>query len=258
MNNKLSINDFKKVVDKVTTLSDGIFNEYKDDSRKGIQVALNHRINQLRKLKKDKSDFQKRLKYEKYFWNEGIEYIAGVDEVGRGPLAGPVVTAAVVLPHDFDAYEVNDSKKLSPKKRLELSKIIKQKALYYSIGVASNKIIDKINIYEATRLAMKDAVNDLDVEPKIVIVDAMNIDIPNKQVRLIKGDAKSASVSAASILAKVYRDHLMDEYDKKYPEYDFIHNAGYGTKKHLKALSKYGATPIHRKSFKPVLDLTNY
>lgn len=258
MNNKLSINDFKKLLSKVTTLSDDIFNDYKNDSRKGIQVALKQRINQLNYLEKSKMDFQKRLKYENHFWNEGINYIAGVDEVGRGPLAGPVVTAAVVLPHDFNVYEVNDSKKLSPKKRLELSKMIKQKALYYSIGIASNKIIDKINIYEATRVAMKDAINNLDINPEIVIVDAMNIDIPNKQVRLIKGDAKSASVSAASILAKVYRDHLMDEYSKKYPEYDFNHNAGYGTKKHLQALSEYGATPIHRKSFKPVLDLTNY
>ncbi|UQS85406.1 ribonuclease HII [Apilactobacillus apisilvae] len=255
MNNQLSIKKITELLSNANSLSDSIFNEYQLDSRKGVQLALKRRKKHLLKIHDEKVDFHKRLRYENHFWNNGIKYVAGVDEVGRGPLAGPVVTAAVILPNDFELYEVNDSKKLSPKKRLELSELIKQNALYYNIGIASNKIIDQINIYEATRSAMKDAIDGLSVTPKEIIVDAMNIDVPIHQTRLIKGDAKSASVSAASIIAKVYRDNLMDEYNNQYPEYDFNHNSGYGTKNHLYALKKYGATPIHRKTFKPVSDI---
>nr|WP_252903779.1 ribonuclease HII [Secundilactobacillus oryzae] len=196
--------------------------------------------------------FQERLRYERHFWENGIEFVAGVDEVGRGPLAGPVVTGAVILPHDFDIPLVNDSKQLTHAERERLFPLILEQAVSVSIGVASSQLIDDINIYEATRVAMKQVVERLSVQPQQIIVDAMQIDVPIQQTRLIKGDAKSASVSAASIVAKVYRDHLMALYDVIYPGYAFAANAGYGTKDHLSGLASLGVTPIHRKSFSPV------
>ncbi|UQS86574.1 ribonuclease HII [Nicoliella spurrieriana] len=250
--NNLTINQIKSQLAKVDSLSDNMLQALANDKRKGVQLALKQRIHQLQVTAKLRDAFFKRFQYERTFWHQGINYIAGVDEVGRGPLAGPVVAGAVMIPRDFDLLEVNDSKQLSPKKRAELAPLIRQSALSVGIGIMDNHVIDQVNIYEATRLAMKAAVDQLDPIPQRIIVDAMQIDVPIKQVRLIKGDAKSVSVSAASIIAKVYRDHLMDEYARKYPEYDFIHNAGYGTKKHLAALQQFGATSIHRISFAPV------
>lgn len=180
------------------------------------------------------------------------QLVAGVDEVGRGPLAGPVVTAAVILPHNFDLIDVNDSKKLSPKKRKTLFPQILAKAVSVSVGLANNDVIDRINIYEADRLAMAHAVQGLKVKPDALLVDAMNVPLNIPQIKLIHGDAKSNSIAAASIVAKVFRDNLMDAYGKVYPEYDFKHNAGYGTREHMEALKKYGPTPIHRRSFAPV------
>lgn len=250
-----SIKDIKEILKSVDDINSEILQKYKDDSRVGVQKLITQRVKRIEKINHEIEEFHQRLKYEHEFWNEGINVIAGVDEVGRGPLAGPVVTCAVVLPHDFDVYEVNDSKQLSEKKRYELADQIKAKSIDYSYGIADNKLIDDINIYEATRVAMKEAVLGLKELPQEIIVDAMQIDVDIQQLKLIKGDAKSASVSAASILAKTYRDDLMKQYDQQYPEYDFANNAGYGTKKHLDALHKYGATPIHRRSFKPVSDL---
>lgn len=250
-----SIKDIKEILKSVDDINSELLQKYKDDSRVGVQKLITQRVKRIEKINHEIEEFHQRLKYEHEFWNEGINVIAGVDEVGRGPLAGPVVTCAVVLPHDFDVYEVNDSKQLSEKKRYELADQIKAKSIDYSYGIADNKLIDDINIYEATRVAMKEAVLGLKELPQEIIVDAMQIDVDIQQLKLIKGDAKSASVSAASILAKTYRDDLMKQYDKQYPEYDFVNNAGYGTKKHLDALHKYGATPIHRRSFKPVSDL---
>lgn len=180
------------------------------------------------------------------------QLVAGVDEVGRGPLAGPVVTAAVILPHNFDLIDVNDSKKLSPKKRKALFPQILAKAVSVSVGLANNDVIDRINIYEADRLAMAHAVQGLKVKPAALLVDAMNVPLNIPQIKLIHGDAKSNSIAAASIVAKVFRDNLMDAYGEVYPEYDFKHNAGYGTREHMEALKKYGPTPIHRRSFAPV------
>lgn len=250
-----SIKDIKEILKSVDDINSELLQKYKDDSRVGVQKLITQRVKRIEKINHEIEEFHQRLKYEHEFWNEGINVIAGVDEVGRGPLAGPVVTCAVVLPHDFDVYEVNDSKQLSEKKRYELADQIKAKSIDYSYGIADNKLIDDINIYEATRVAMKEAVLGLKELPQEIIVDAMQIDVDIQQLKLIKGDAKSASVSAASILAKTYRDDLMKQYDQQYPEYDFANNAGYGTKKHLDALHKYGATPIHRRSFKPVSDL---
>lgn len=223
------------------------------DPRKGVQDALASFYKKREKIMKKQAEFEKRLQLEKEFWKNGKAYVAGVDEVGRGPLAGPVVTAAVILPHDFSLYEVNDSKQISEKKREELYGKILECALAVAVGVADNKLIDQINIYQATRIAMKEAVEALTIRPDHLLIDAMVIDTPIEQTKLIKGDARSASISAASIVAKVNRDHLMRFYDELYPGYELASNAGYGTKKHLAGLKKYGAAPIHRKTFEPVM-----
>ena len=227
--------------------------ELEKDSRVGVQkLIVSYRKKQAKLLAK-KEAFLERFSYEKQFWQKG-ELVAGVDEVGRGPLAGPVVTAAVIIDHNFDLLEVNDSKKLSPEKRLQLYPKILSEAVSVGIGVKSAAVIDQINIYEADRQAMAQAVKALDVKPDALLVDAMNVPIDIPQIELIKGDAKSNSIAAASIVAKVFRDKLMDDYDKIYPQYGFPRNAGYGTKEHVEALKKYGPTQIHRKTFAPVSD----
>src|SRR5699024_7714695 len=225
--------------------------ELKADERKGVQKLLISYEKRQAKYAKALAQFQSRFSYEKEFWQKD-RLVAGVDEVGRGPLAGPVVTAAVILPHDFDLIDVNDSKKLSPKKRQALFPKILEKAVSVSVGLANNDVIDQINIYEADRVAMAHAVQGLKVKPDALLVDAMNVPLNIPQVKLIHGDAKSNSIAAASIVAKVFRDNLMDAYGEVYPEYDFKHNAGYGTREHMEALKKYGPTPIHRRSFAPV------
>ena len=188
--------------------------------------------------------------FEKPLWEAGKKYIAGVDEVGRGPLAGPVVTAAVILPEDFDVLGVDDSKKLSPKRREELFDLIMEKAVAVSIGRREPEVIDEINILEATKAAMLDAIRGLEIRPDHVLIDAVvlkGLDIP--QTSIIKGDAKSVSIAAASIIAKVTRDREMIEMDEKYPGYAFASNKGYGTKAHYEGLKKHGPCPIHRKTF---------
>ena len=196
----------------------------------------------------------KMLDYENNLYSNGVTFIAGVDEVGRGPLVGPVVAAAVILPRGFVDERINDSKKLSEKKRNDLYKIIFDNAVSIGIGVISNHRIDKINIYEATKEAMKEAINNLDVAPEYVLIDAIKLDINIPFISIIKGDSKSQSIAAASIIAKVTRDKMMYELDKKYPMYDFKNNKGYGTKKHVDAIKKYGVILEHRRSFKPVSD----
>ena len=222
-----------------------------NDTRVGVQKLLLSYHNRQQKLAKKKAAFIKRFAYEKTFWAKK-ELVAGVDEVGRGPLAGPVVTAAVIIDDSFDLTDVNDSKKLSASRRQELYPLILKEAVSVAIGLKSPQVIDEINIYEADRLAMAEAVKNLDVKPDALLVDAMQVPVQLPQVRLIKGDAKSNSIAAASIVAKVFRDNLMADYAKIYPEYHFDKNAGYGTQAHLQALAIYGPTPIHRKTFAPV------
>lgn len=193
--------------------------------------------------------------YENELYNKGINYIAGVDEVGRGPLVGPVVTAAVILPKDFYDERINDSKKITEKKREELFNIIKENAISIGIGISSEDIIDEINILEATKRAMKEAISNLDVTPQHILIDAVKLDINIPSTSIIKGDAKSQSIAAASIIAKVTRDHMMYELDKLHPEYDFKSNKGYGTKKHIEAIYKYGPLKEHRKTFAPISDI---
>ena len=195
------------------------------------------------------------LRYEKKYYKQGFNLIAGVDEVGRGPLVGPVVAAAVILPKNYKLDGLTDSKKLSEKKREYFFDIIQKDALAIGIGIIDNNIIDDVNIYEATKLAMKDAINNLNIKPEIIITDAMKLDLENVYP-IIKGDLKSISISAASIIAKVTRDHLMDELDELYPFYDFVNNKGYPTKKHIEAIEKYGILKEHRKTYAPIKDKT--
>lgn len=188
--------------------------------------------------------------FETELYLKGIKYVAGIDEVGRGPLAGPVVAAAVILPEDFDVVGVDDSKKLSEKKREELYEKIMEKAIAYSFGIVDNNIIDEINILEATKLAMEKAVAGLSLEPEFLLIDALELKkIKLPQMGIIKGDAKSVSIAAASIIAKVKRDRMMVSFHEEYPYYCFEKNKGYGTKDHYEGIKNQGICSIHRKSF---------
>ncbi|MDD2523529.1 MAG: ribonuclease HII [Endomicrobiaceae bacterium] len=192
--------------------------------------------------------------FDKVFYDKGLNFVSGVDEAGRGPLAGPVVAAAVILPKDTYIKDVNDSKKLSEKKRTFLFDIIKEKAIAFNIQVIDNVTIDEINILQSTFLAMKKAVESLSVKPDIVLVDG-NHKIPNikfKQTAIVSGDAKSACIACASILAKVTRDSIMYEYAKQFPQYNFEKHKGYGTKIHIEKIKQFGPCPIHRKTFAPI------
>ena len=193
-------------------------------------------------------------KYERELKKEGYKLIGGVDEVGRGPLVGPVVAACVILPNEFNLDGLTDSKKLSEKKRDYFYEEIKRQAVSYGIGIVSEKRIDEINIYEATKLAMKEAIDNCNKIIKLehVLIDAMKLDIEIPTTSIIKGDQKSITISAASVIAKVTRDRMMDELDKIYPMYGFSKNAGYGTKQHIEAIKEYGIIDEHRKTFKPV------
>lgn len=201
------------------------------------------------KLEAELARLETMREYEHQYENMGV--VCGIDEAGRGPLAGPVVAAVAILPKDCTILRLNDSKKLSEKCREELFLEIKEKAVAYGIGMASPQLIDDINILQATYEAMRQAVSQLSVKPDIFLNDAVIIPgIPEeKQVKIIKGDAKSVSIAAASILAKVTRDHMMIEYDKIYPEYGFAKHKGYGTKLHNEAILNYGPSPIHRRTF---------
>ncbi len=223
---------------------------YEADERAGVKKLVTAAVKQLQDLEKEKERIYKLQEFERKYGE--YEFICGIDEVGRGPLAGPVVAGAVILPKDCDILYINDSKKLTEKKREELYDIIMEKAVACGIGYASPERIDEINILQATFEAMRLAIADLGVEPQILLNDAVTIlgvDKKIVQVPIIKGDAKSISIGAASIIAKVTRDRLMVEYDKIFPGYDFAGNKGYGSASHIEALKKQGPTPIHRKTF---------
>lgn len=200
------------------------------------------------RLEKELARLDGMLEFERrYAW---ASFICGIDEAGRGPLAGPVVAGAVILPKDCRILYLNDSKKLSPKRREELFLEIKEKALSYGLGVVSPGRIDEINILQATYEGMRQAVGNLGIQPEVLLNDAVEIPgLSMKQVKIIHGDAKSLSIAAASVMAKVTRDHMMEEYDALYPEYGFASHKGYGTAAHIQALKEYGPCPIHRKTF---------
>ena len=244
-----SINEIKEILKNtdVTALSEFI-KHYNTDERSGVKKLVLKAEKEIEAYNKEVA----RTENLKFFENKysDYNYICGIDEVGRGPLAGPVVAGAVILPKDCDILYINDSKKLTASKREELFQIIMEKAVSAKTALVSPQYIDKVNILQATYEAMRKAIATLDVQPDILLNDAVKIPLVNiKQVPIIKGDAKSISIGAASIIAKVTRDAMMAEYDKIYPEYDFASNKGYGSAKHIEALKKYGPCPIHRRSF---------
>ena len=222
--------------------------ENEGDDRKGIRQILQQAEKKIAAIDEETERVRKMM----YFENQYAEYahIAGIDEVGRGPLAGPVLTAAVILPRGLVIPKLNDSKQLTPKLREELYEIIMMSAVAVGVGMNSEKVIDEKGIEFANKDAMRQAISHLQTLPDMVLVDAVHIpEIPMKQVSIIKGDAKSVSIAAASVVAKVTRDRMMKEYDREYPEYGFGENMGYGSPAHLAALKKYGPCPIHRQSY---------
>lgn len=221
---------------------------YETDERAGVRKLVDQAKARLEKLAAERERTEQLKKYEKEY--AMYENICGIDEVGRGPLAGPVVAGAVILPKNCDILYINDSKKLSAAKREELYDVIMEKAVAVGLGIVGPGRIDEINILQATYEAMREAISKLNVMPDILLNDAVTIPgVPMRQVPIIKGDAKSITIGAASIIAKVTRDRLMVEYDKVFPQYDFAGNKGYGSAAHIEALKKYGPTPIHRRSF---------
>lgn len=225
-----------------------IIRRYEQDQRSGVRRLAENAEKKLAALEKEKERIEKLRVYEKKYGE--YEFICGIDEAGRGPLAGPVVAGAVILPKDCRILYINDSKQLTEKKREELYEMIVEQAVSYGVGYASPERIDEINILQATYEAMREALAKLDPRPDILLNDAVTIPgVEIRQIPIVKGDAKSITIGAASILAKVTRDRLMTEYDKVFPEYGFGGNKGYGSAAHIEALKKYGPTPIHRRSF---------
>lgn len=225
-----------------------LIEKYKEDSRSGVQKLVEQLYKKILAHEKELARTEAMKEYEHKY--EHLGYICGIDEVGRGPLAGPVVAGAVILPQDCSILYLNDSKQLSAKKRDELYDVIMENAIAVGIGMASPKRIDEINILQATYEAMREAISKLSIVPQILLNDAVTIpQVTIPQVPIIKGDAKSVSIAAASIVAKVTRDRMMVEYDKVMPEYGFASNKGYGAAAHIEALKKYGPSPIHRASF---------
>lgn len=222
--------------------------QYEGDERAGVRKCVEAARKRMESLEREKLRTEKLWEYERGY--SGYSHICGIDEAGRGPLAGPVVAGAVILPKDCDLLYINDSKQLSEKKREELYRAILEKALCWGVGYASPQRIDEINILQATYEAMREAISKLHPQPDLLLNDAVTIpQVSIRQIPIIKGDAKSISIGAASIIAKVTRDRLMREYDQLFPGYGFAKNKGYGGEAHIEALKKYGPTPIHRKSF---------
>ena len=245
----------KEIKEKLTTIIDldsSVFKELEQDPRAGVQKEIQKRKKAIQAEMDENLRLEGMLRYEKDLYSKGTFLIAGVDEVGRGPLAGPVVAAAVILPKNCKIKGLNDSKKIPKKKHEEIFQAVKENALAIGIGIMDNHVIDQVNIYEATKLAMKEAIYQLEPQPEHLLIDAMKLDLPISQTSIIKGDANSLSIAAASIIAKVTRDELMAKYDQEFPGYDFAQNAGYGTAKHLEGIEKHGVTPIHRTSFEPI------
>ena len=225
-----------------------LFLQYEMDPRTGVHKEIEKARRRIAAYEKELARMEELKKYEREY--SACAHICGIDEVGRGPLAGPVVAGAVILPKDCDILYINDSKKLSEKKREELYEVILEKAVEVGLGYSTPKRIDEINILQATYEAMREAVGQLSIVPDLLLNDAVTIpEVAIRQVPIIKGDAKSISIGAASIVAKVTRDRLMVQYDEVYPAYGFAANKGYGAQMHIEALKKYGPCPIHRKTF---------
>ena len=229
----------KEIKERLATIDDldhPLFEELILDGRAGVQAAISKRKRELQKQVDEDLRLEKMLAYEKELYAQGIDLIAGVDEVGRGPLAGPVVAAAVILPKACKILGLNDSKKIPKSKHKEIYEAVLQNAIAIGIGIKDNQVIDQVNIYEATKLAMMEAIGQLEPQPQHLLIDAMKLDLPIPQTSIIKGDANSLSIAAASIVAKVTRDQMMEEFDCEFPGYDFTQNAGFGTANHLAGL----------------------
>ena len=244
-----TIGEIKKILagTEIAGLAE-VMKQFEADERAGVQTELKKAAGRIQKYEAELQRTYAISEYERKY--SDYTYICGIDEVGRGPLAGPVVAGAVILPKDCDILYINDSKQLSEKKREELYDIIMEKAVAASVGYASVERIDEINILQATFEAMREAISKLPVSPDILLNDAVTIpQVDIRQVPIIKGDAKSISIGAASIIAKVTRDRLMTEYDQVFPEYGFASNKGYGSAAHIEAIKRIGPCPIHRKTF---------
>ncbi|MEY8700012.1 ribonuclease HII [Streptococcus ferus] len=250
-----TIKEIKAILEDVTDLADPCWAAFEADSRSGVQKAVFQRKKAIQAEEVEDERLESMLRYEKKVYAQGFQVIAGIDEVGRGPLAGPVVAAAVILPKGCKIKHLNDSKKIPKSKHNTIYHEVMEQAVAVGIGIKDAQVIDQVNIYEATKLAMLEALSKLDPAPQHLLIDAMKLDTPIPQQSIIKGDANSLSIAAASIVAKVTRDRLMVDYDQTYPDYGFAKNAGYGTAEHLTGLERLGITPIHRKTFEPIKSL---
>lgn len=247
-----TIKEVKAALSQLVDLDDSAWADFEADSRAGVQVAIASRRKAIQKELAEEQRLQIMLRYEREFYQQGYKLIAGIDEVGRGPLAGPVVAAAVILPVNHTIKGLNDSKKIPKKDHKLIYDQVMEQALSVGIGIMDQEVIDRVNIYEATKLAMLESLIQLSIQPQALLIDAMKLDYDLPQLSIIKGDANSLSIAAASIVAKVTRDRLMIDYDSLYPGYDFANNAGYGTANHLQGIRELGITPIHRKTFEPI------
>lgn len=251
---KLTIRQIEEKMKTIELEDDPFLQSIKQDDRKGVQQLL-AKWHSLQLLQKKIYEKHKEMtRYECQYRSQGFQLIAGIDEVGRGPLAGPVVAAAVILPENFYLPGLDDSKKVPEQKRAEYYEIINAEAEAVSVGIIESDEIDRINIFEATKKAMLSAIEGLNPKPDFLLVDAVKLLTPYPMEAIIKGDGKSVTIAAASIIAKVTRDRMMAEIGKEFPQYGFGKNMGYGTKEHLEAITLHGITPYHRKSFAPIKD----
>ncbi|HGK7344868.1 TPA: ribonuclease HII [Streptococcus suis] len=247
-----TIKEVTALLAQVDSLDSPVWDQLAQDDRAGVQAAIKKRRKDLEKEAAEDARLEAMLFYEKALYENGAKFIAGIDEVGRGPLAGPVVAAAVILPKGCKIRYLNDSKKIPKSKHEAIYQEVMERAVAVGVGIKDAAVIDQVNIYEATKLAMLEALGQLSREPEHLLIDAMKLDTPIPQTSIIKGDANSLSIAAASIVAKVTRDKMMADYDKEFAGYGFAKNAGYGTAEHLEGLNKLGITPIHRKTFEPI------
>lgn len=247
-----TIKEVAALLAQVDSLDSPVWADLAQDERAGVQAAIKKRQKELEKEAAEDARLEAMLSYEKALYENGMEFIAGIDEVGRGPLAGPVVAAAVILPKGCKVRYLNDSKKIPKSKHEAIYQEVMERAVAVGVGIKDAAVIDQVNIYEATKLAMLEALGNLGQKPDHLLIDAMKLDTPIPQTSIIKGDANSLSIAAASIVAKVTRDKMMADYDKEFSGYGFAKNAGYGTSEHLEGLNKIGITPIHRKTFEPI------
>ncbi|MBG9445432.1 MAG: ribonuclease HII [Bacillota bacterium] len=251
---KLTIRQIEEKMKTIELEDDPFLQSIKQDDRKGVQQLLAKWHSRQLLQKKIYEKHKEMTRYECQYRSQGFQLIAGIDEVGRGPLAGPVVAAAVILPENFYLPGLDDSKKVPEQKRAEYYEIINAEAEAVSVGIIESDEIDRINIFEATKKAMLSAIEGLNPKPDFLLVDAVKLLTPYPMEAIIKGDGKSVTIAAASIIAKVTRDRMMAEIGKEFPQYGFGKNMGYGTKEHLEAITLHGITPYHRKSFAPIKD----